>query len=90
MLKIDIYIIIPHIILNMAVVSKNLIAVLLIITILISVAGTWIALSSLNPATYEEVTSAKEDLDQTTGRVSVHVIRPAQLTGRVTVNVVES
>ena len=74
----------------MAQISKNLIAVLLIATILISVAGTWIALSSLNPATYEEVTSAKEDLDQATGRVSVYVTRPAELTGRVTVNVVES
>lgn len=72
--------------------SKNVLAALLIVTIIISVVGTLTALSSLTP--YEDVLIAERDLSETAGKVSVYVlpppVEPVVMTGKVTVNVATS
>ena len=50
----------------MAQISKNVLAALLVITILISITGTWVALSSLTP--YVEVPIGEESI--AVGKVS--------------------
>ena len=70
----------------MARISKNIMAALLIITMLISVIGTWAAINSMIP--YEELPVAKEPTPVTSGKVSVYVLPPPpEITGKVTVNV---
>ena len=73
----------------MALISKNIMAALLLITIIISAVGTWAAISSLAP--YEEVPVVIEPNPVTGGRVSAYVRGPPPvLTGEVTVNVLPS
>ena len=72
----------------MTLISKNVMATLLIITILISVVGTWAAISSL--MAYREVPVA-EGTPEASGKVSVYVLPPpAEATGKVTVTVLPS
>lgn len=67
--------------------SKNILAVLLIITIMVSVIGTMAAISSLLP---KKPVPVVEDLSVTSGKVSVYLQEtPIELTGKVTVNLVE-
>ncbi len=68
--------------------SRNLLAVLLVLTMIISLVGTLAALGSLMSGGYKE-TPVGEPTSQTSGKVSVYV--PPELTaGRVVVNLLPS
>jgi hypothetical protein len=68
--------------------SRNILAVLLVLTMIISLVGTLAALSSLMSGEYRSV-PVGELQSQTTGRVSVYL--PPDITaGKVTVNLLPS
>ncbi len=69
----------------MAQTSKNVLAVLLVVTMLVSLIGTMAALTSL---TYKEVPVSQENPGQTDGKVSVYLLpSPVDTAGKVSVNV---
>ena len=72
----------------MADIDKNVLAALLVITIVISVFGTWITLSSM--VSYEEIPAAEEFTNSRTGRVRVVAWSPpvSEVAGKVAVNLV--
>jgi len=73
----------------MVVIPKNVVAVLLLVTILVSVIGTWAALSTLTPTTFQRAPTPM-DTSQVTGKVTVYVMPPPpEATGEVIVDVVE-
>ena len=78
----------------MVVFPKNAIAAILIVTILISVLGTWAALSSLaGTGTGYRGTPVKEDTSKASGRVALDLRpppAPAIATGEVALNLIES
>jgi len=76
----------------MVVIPKNAIAAILIVTILISVLGTWAALTSLAGTGYREV-PVNKNTPTATGRVALDLRpppAPAIATGEVSLNLVES
>ena len=67
--------------------TKNLLAILLLITMIVSIFGTMAAISSLLP---KQSVPVVKDLSQSTGKVSVYLEEPPiETTGKVTVNVIE-
>ena len=77
----------------MAHTSKNVLAVLLILTVIISLVGTLTVLSSLFP--YQEVPVS--DMSQASGEVTVYLLPPeppvgppVETTGEVTLNLITS
>ncbi len=76
----------------MVLIAKNAIAAILIVTILISMIGTWAALSSMNGNGYREA-PIKQDTSKASGKVSLDLVpppAPAVATGEVALNLVES
>jgi len=74
----------------MAEISKNILATLLIITLVITAVGTWIALSSMT--SYGE-TPVDKTVNGATGKVSVYLLSPPKTgaaTGRVTVTLLDN
>ena len=72
----------------MAGISKNVLAALLILSIMVSALGTWAALSSLAG---NQIPVSGEDGSSASGRVTVYVTPPpVETEGKVLVEVVES
>jgi len=74
----------------MADISKTIVVVLLIVTILVSVVGTWFVLNTIDNA----IVGVSSGQMKTTGKVSVTVEDPANfrdsVNGNVAVNIVKS
>lgn len=72
------------------IISRNLMAVLLLITILMTTIGTWAALISLSEMEYTDVPTEPIDPTAQTGRVSVYLVPPPMsLTGNVSLNLID-
>ena len=67
------------------IVSKNILSALLFVTIMISLLGTWIAISAI--ISQQEVPVTAGDRTLASGRVAVYVMpEPAKATGKVVLN----
>lgn len=69
-------------------ISKNTLLVLVVLTIIVSLLGTW---TVINEATKVQGQPVGQTVDSTTGKVSVDVIAPVEpvtTTGQVVINII--